>query len=159
MCQQLKEFLSVRMFASCLWGRSHCVSGQLTSARVYSKVDYVFGSVWLTITKSFCFRENSTRKPMCLLSLCRVWESASFTPIAKPRKSFFDGAGKHREYRQKQEKERKAHKECMLHFTLVFTTFLSETATLNIFALVDGPGASHYWYQTSQTSCHMKKKE
>lgn len=61
--------------------------GQLTSARVYSKVDYVFGSVLLTITKSFCFRENSTRKPVCLLSLCS--KSASFTPIAKQRKGFF----------------------------------------------------------------------
>lgn len=69
--------------------------GELACARVYSKVDYVFGSVLLTITKSFCFGENSTRKPMCSLSLCR--ESASFIPIAKLRKGFFFyGAGKHR---------------------------------------------------------------
>ena len=67
--------------------------GELVCARVYSKVDYVFGSVLLTIMKSLCFGENSTRKPMCSLSLCR--ESASFTPIARQRKGFFCGSGKH----------------------------------------------------------------
>ncbi len=93
LCLGFKGFLCVHTFTSSLQGGNHCVLGELACARVYSKVDYVFGSILLTITKSFCFGENSTRKPMCLLSLCR--ESACFTPIAKWRKGVFCGAGKH----------------------------------------------------------------
>lgn len=80
LCLQFKGFLCVHMFASSQWGENHCVLGEPACARVYSKVDYVFGSVLLTITKSFCFGENSTRKPVSLLSLCR--RSASINPIA-----------------------------------------------------------------------------
>lgn len=95
LCLQFKGFLCVHMFASSQWGENHCVLGEPACARVYSKVDYVFGSVLLTITKSFCFGENSTRKPVSLLSLCR--RSASINPIAKWRKRLFflslSGAG------------------------------------------------------------------
>lgn len=87
LCQQFEGFLCVHVFASSLWVGSHCVPGELACARVYSKVDYIFGSILLTITKSFCFGENSTRKPMCSLSLCR--DSASFTPITEQRKRLF----------------------------------------------------------------------
>lgn len=87
LCLQFKGFLCVHMFAPSQWGENHCVLGEPACARVYSKVDYVFGSVLLTITKSFCFGENSTRKPVSLLSLCR--RSASINPIAKWRKRLF----------------------------------------------------------------------
>lgn len=79
----LKDFC-VHMHASSQLGAKHCVQEKLACARVYSKLYYFFGSVFLTITKLFCFGENLTRKPVTLLSFC--WRSASIIPIAKWRK-------------------------------------------------------------------------
>lgn len=64
----IKGFLCVFMFMFSRWGGNRCAVGQLPGAIVYSKVDYFFGPVLLTITKSFCSRENSSRKLKCLLS-------------------------------------------------------------------------------------------
>ena len=66
--------------------------GVLTSARVYSKVDYVFGSILLTVTKSFCFGENSTRKPVCLLSLLTICQVSSNSQTEEML-PFFCGTG------------------------------------------------------------------
>lgn len=70
----LKDFC-VHMHASSQLGGKHCVQEKLACARVYSKLYYFFGSVFLTITKLFCFGENLTRKPVTfsffLLKICQ----------------------------------------------------------------------------------------
>lgn len=70
----------ISVFTFSQWGRNHCVMGKLASARVYSKVDYVFGSVLPTITEM-------------LFSLCR--KSASINPIEMKKRLYFflSGAG------------------------------------------------------------------
>lgn len=52
---QFRGFLWAHMFACSQRERKHCARGEPACARVYSKVDYAFGSVLLTITKRFCF--------------------------------------------------------------------------------------------------------
>lgn len=142
------------------WGGNHCVLGELACARVYSKVDYVFGSILLTITKSFCFRENSTRKSMCSHSLCR--ESASFTPIARRRKGFFTVvlgsiANRHEMQAGAHKNTLGIHSPLCRSFHNIFFVF-SQTAEPNILALVDGPGVSSCQDQTRQTSQFYKQE-